>query len=915
MSSKNVVVTLELGHKATVRQQRASNEVFTHDWEVFVQGINGAHIDAFIEKIVFTLHKSFAKPKRVLKAPPYKVCEKGYGSFTLPIEIYFKTNNSDDTRKAQFEYDLFLQHVNGPPIKYSRKEKLTFLKPSEDFKRKLLLGGGLIVLGQEDSGQGDKMAVSRPSSGAKIKPHAAPQPQQDTAKKHKHQAVKEPKAKPESKVSDQFSALFGEPIKKIADQKPSKVKPPKEKEKVPEKVTEKYKDKTPISKSSEKKPKEKHKSEKTSSSSSVTNVTPASTSEVKEEKREKVKEKSHKEKHKRDKDKERDKHKKDRDRDRESKKQREKEISKRASSPSLKQSSSPASKRSLSPSSKRSTSPASKRSLSPFSKRSLSPASSIKSDSSAKRKKCDTESTKIVVEKPPEETKEKRKDKKRDKKEKHREKEEAPPVEVEREKPLEKLAVKTENSTKMAAPILKDECVIMPVKNEERSPAKERNKVEHKVKKGTVKEINKEEPVAVTPQVTVKEKKVKEKPTLVVPPPAPPRSRSSSRSPSPSLSVSRSPSPACSRSSSKSSRSRSPPSPVSIGRESPCRSRSLSRSQSPVHSKSRSHSRSSSGSRRSVSRSPSVSRSKSGSPSRSPSHSRSHSRSCSRSRSRSRSVSGSRSRSSSPARSRSISMSPTRSVSSSSSESSPSRMSVGESQSQVHGSRAGPSRPSLPAGADSRGSTNPLSIMMKEVSSSSSESEERGSTEGKGQAKVPLRSPSDASRPMHLAANQQPLTTAWQDTKELITYSDDEVNPVIKDNTRGGGKREQIARRPPQRDKKKRRSQQENSIITTNPPPSSPKDITKPMKEEIKQEDMKGIKEEVSAMSQLTPEYLQELVELQHKIMNSVDRQQLQQVVDIIAENSSFQLTQAHFNFDLCSLDAHVVKQLQGCFS
>lgn len=238
-------------------------------------------------------------------------------------------------------------------------------------------------------------------------------------------------------------------------------------------------------------------------------------------------------------------------------------------------------------------------------------------------------------------------------------------------------------------------------------------------------------------------------------------------------------------------------------------------------------------------------------------------------------------------------------------------MSVGESQPQVHGSRAGPSRPSLPTGVDSRGSTNPLSIMMKEVSSSSSESEERGSTEGKGQAKVPLRSPSDASRPIHSAANQQTPSTAWQVSKELITYSDDEVNTVVKDNSRGSNKREQITRRPPQRDKKKRRSQQD-SIITTNPP--SPKDV-KPVKEEIKQEDIKGIKEEVSAMSQLTPEYLQELVELQHKIMNSVDRQQLQQVVDIIAENSSFQLTQAHFNFDLCSLDAHVVKQLQGCFS
>ncbi|KAG7176669.1 AF-9-like [Homarus americanus] len=857
MSSKvnnkglNVVVTLELGHRATVRQQRG-NEVFTHDWEVFVQGPSGTRIEAFIEKIVFTLHKSFAKPKRVVRTSPYKVSEKGYGSFNLPIEIYFRTNHPDDTRRAQFEYDLFLQNVQCPPITYQRKEKLTFLKPSDDFKKKLLQGGGVIVMGQEDSSQGEKTAVSRPSSGAKIKPHAAPQHQPDTAKKHKHQTFKETK-KQESKVSDQFSALFGEPIKKVADQKkPSKEKPPKEKEKVPEKVNEN----------------EKCKGRCQQVKTSKDGCRCA---------------------------------------------QREKETSKRSSSPS--------SKRSVSPASKRSLSPASKRSLSPASKRSLSPASSIKSDSSAKRKKCETESTKVVVEKTIEETKEKKKEKKKDKKEKRRDKEDVPSVEVDREKPVEKVIVKTESSTKMAAPMLKEERVVLPVKSGDRSPAKERVKVEHKVKKGVHKEAVKEEPVVVTPQVNAKEKKVKEKP-VHVPPPAPPRSRSSSksssRSLSPSLSPSRSPSPACSRSSSKSSRSRSPPSPASVGRESPYRSPSLSRSRSPARSKSRSRSRSSSGSRRSVSRSPSVSRSKSRSPSRSPTHSRSPSRSRSKSRSRSRSASGSRSQSSSPARSksRSVSRSPTRSVSSSSSGSSPSPVSVAESQSQVPAPRTGPPRPPLAAGTDSRGPTNPLSIMMKEVSSSSSESEERGSADGKGQVKVPLRSPADASRSSHAPVSQQVSTTPRQIKKEPIISSDDEVTPVVKDNSRVTGKREPITRRPPQREKKKRRSQQDNSSpITTNLPSSSPKETSKTVKEEVKQEDVKGVKEEATATSRLTPEYLQELVELQHKIMNSVDRDQLQQVVDIIAEHSSFQLTHAHFNFDLCSLDAQVVKQLQGCFS
>ncbi|KAK3860375.1 hypothetical protein Pcinc_033572 [Petrolisthes cinctipes] len=146
MSAKNVVVSLELGHRATVRKQRVGTDMYTHDWEIYIHGVCGSRVDAFIEKVIFTLHKSFPKPRRVLKSPPYRVCEKGYGSFTLPVEIYFRTTNPNDTRKTQIEYDLFLQNINCPPINNKRIEKFTFLKPSEEFKRLLLQGGGVSIV-------------------------------------------------------------------------------------------------------------------------------------------------------------------------------------------------------------------------------------------------------------------------------------------------------------------------------------------------------------------------------------------------------------------------------------------------------------------------------------------------------------------------------------------------------------------------------------------------------------------------------------------------------------------------------------------------------------------------------------------------------------------------------------------------
>lgn len=44
-----VRVTLECGHGATLRQ-RTTAEGYTHDWEVFVKGVDNADVHHFIDK-------------------------------------------------------------------------------------------------------------------------------------------------------------------------------------------------------------------------------------------------------------------------------------------------------------------------------------------------------------------------------------------------------------------------------------------------------------------------------------------------------------------------------------------------------------------------------------------------------------------------------------------------------------------------------------------------------------------------------------------------------------------------------------------------------------------------------------------------------------------------------------------------
>ncbi|KAJ7992960.1 hypothetical protein DPEC_G00267490 [Dallia pectoralis] len=149
-----VQVKLELGHRAQLRK-KVTSEGFTHDWMVFVRGPETGDIQHFVEKVVFRLHESFPKPKRVCKEPPYKVEESGYAGFLMPIEVYFK--NKEEPKKVCFNYDLFLNLEGNPPVNHLRCEKLTFNNPTWEFRHKLVKAGGVMVVPEGAE------AMSRPS--------------------------------------------------------------------------------------------------------------------------------------------------------------------------------------------------------------------------------------------------------------------------------------------------------------------------------------------------------------------------------------------------------------------------------------------------------------------------------------------------------------------------------------------------------------------------------------------------------------------------------------------------------------------------------------------------------------------------------------------------------------------------------
>lgn len=93
--------------------------------------------------MVFLLHDTFRNPKRVLKEPPFVVKESGYAGFIIPIEIYLR--NKDEPKKFQITYDLHLQ-PSGPPINNVTRHAEIFRNPSDEFRKKLLKGGGVSII-------------------------------------------------------------------------------------------------------------------------------------------------------------------------------------------------------------------------------------------------------------------------------------------------------------------------------------------------------------------------------------------------------------------------------------------------------------------------------------------------------------------------------------------------------------------------------------------------------------------------------------------------------------------------------------------------------------------------------------------------------------------------------------------------
>ncbi|XP_019870076.1 protein AF-9 [Aethina tumida] len=228
-------VTIEIGHEASIRSKK-TQDGFTHDWELFVRGVDGADIRQYIDKVIFHLHQTFPNPRRVIKNPPYSIKESGYAGFSLPIDIYLK--NNQEPKRVKANYDLYLQD-SGPPVSRVQKEHYTFTNLSDEFKNRLLKGGAVPIntgnyLGDRPSSHEEKnQMTSKPKlAGVDIK---KPKMKQDTSFEN---LFGTPFHKSESKM------ISSEPVKSKDSKSSSSSKNDKNLEKIKSKSPHKDKDRS-----------------------------------------------------------------------------------------------------------------------------------------------------------------------------------------------------------------------------------------------------------------------------------------------------------------------------------------------------------------------------------------------------------------------------------------------------------------------------------------------------------------------------------------------------------------------------------------------------------------------------------------------------------------------------------------------
>ncbi|KAH0558569.1 NuA4 histone H4 acetyltransferase complex and the SWR1 complex subunit [Trichoglossum hirsutum] len=139
----------------------------THQWTVWVKGVDDDDISYWLRKVQFKLHETYANPLRLCDAPPFEVTETGWGEFEIQIKLHFVPESGE---KPQTLWHPLKLHPYGPDAEIEREERrpiisqnyeeVVFNEPVDAFYD-ILTGGGDKGKGGASGKGGSKQSAGR----------------------------------------------------------------------------------------------------------------------------------------------------------------------------------------------------------------------------------------------------------------------------------------------------------------------------------------------------------------------------------------------------------------------------------------------------------------------------------------------------------------------------------------------------------------------------------------------------------------------------------------------------------------------------------------------------------------------------------------------------------------------------------
>ena len=104
-----IVKPIVFGNIARYFGKKREEDGHTHQWTVYVKPYANEDMSAYVKKIHFKLHESYANPNRIITKPPYELTETGWGEFEIVIKIYFHDPNE---RPVSIKYESNFHVLN-----------------------------------------------------------------------------------------------------------------------------------------------------------------------------------------------------------------------------------------------------------------------------------------------------------------------------------------------------------------------------------------------------------------------------------------------------------------------------------------------------------------------------------------------------------------------------------------------------------------------------------------------------------------------------------------------------------------------------------------------------------------------------------------------------------------------------------